>query len=76
MSFRVKVNRAGGERAILFPLPSRSKVAGIPTGETEVTLPDGTTVWFRFAKLAVKRGRAAPEQGQRPGPDPQGLVRA
>jgi hypothetical protein len=63
MNFKVKVNRAGGERAILFPLPSRSKVAGIPTGETEVTLPDGTTVWFRFAKLAVNVAVQPPNKG-------------
>lgn len=50
---RVKVNRAGGDRAILFPLPDRKKVPGIPTGETEVFLPDGSTMLFRFAKWAI-----------------------
>lgn len=49
---KVKVNRSG-PRAILFPLPDRSKVKGIPTGETPVVLPDGEVVLFRFAKVAV-----------------------
>jgi hypothetical protein len=60
--FKVKVNRSG-ERAILFPLPNRAKVSGIPLGETEVLLPDGSTVWLRFAKVAVNVAVRPPAKG-------------
>lgn len=61
IAFEGKVSHANG-RPILF-LPESSKVAGRPTGPTEVALPDGAQWEFKFVKVACNVARPVDSNG-------------
>ncbi len=61
LAFEGKVSHANG-RPILF-LPDSSKVAGRPTGPTEVVLPDGSQWEFKFVKVACNVARPVGSNG-------------
>ncbi|MFO7653189.1 MAG: DEAD/DEAH box helicase family protein [Candidatus Krumholzibacteriia bacterium] len=53
------------QRVPILKLPGRDKVPGIPEGDTEVLLPDGSVWVFRFAKVAVNVARPVGAEGNR-----------